>query len=552
MGKFFKFEKPDKQTAISYLLLFIAAATVIYYMLGPSEGYIHSDCVDTMIWSEATLDSGKLFSDTFNYPCLLPFGSAFFVLPFMAVFGFTMFAYRLAMLCFMIVLAIGIYFTARGLGWSKAYSRGAVCLEFIIVSSSTKLRELFWEHIIHYSLGAFLSFVLFALAFAFLKHFEAGGCSFKIKSEVGSENKKGLSKYEKYSVILGICLFLWTFFSAFDGVTTLALSSIPAIGAFALVILVDFKYKIISKENLSLFYVFIIITAATVIGMILFNIVSADISTSYGSAYSNIVNSDEWSNNILKFLKQWTSLLGADYETGAAVTSGKNILAAIKMAGSLVLFLTPVAALFMFPKINRNERIFTIFHWLMSGFVLYGYIFGNLSSVNWRLSPIVCSAVITDMIVWKAVWSAFDIKRGAVLLASLIAASSVITVCQIWSMPFNYGRNNDLHLAAELLEYNGLDYGYATYWNANILTLLSDGKVKVRDITIDDTEPKAGWLNCDKTWYEDQPGRDTYFVLLTESEYEDLSERNHVLLNNPKEIISESNWVVIVKDENIF
>ncbi|MCD8158642.1 MAG: hypothetical protein LUD77_07050 [Clostridiales bacterium] len=425
---------------------------------------------------------------------------------------------------------------------------------FIIVSSSTKLRELFWEHIIHYSLGAFLSFILFALAFAFLKHFENNGFSFKIKSETEGKKKKSddLPKYEKYTVILGVCLFLWAFFSAFDGLTTLALSSVPAIGAFALVILFDFKHKIVSKENLSLLYAFIIIAAATVIGTLFLNSASADISTAYGSAYSNIVNSDEWSNNLLKFLQQWTSLLGADYEIGGAITSGKNILAAIKMAGSLVLFLTPVAALFMFPKINRNERIFTIFHWLMSGFVLYGYIFGNLSSVNWRLSPIICSAIITDMIVWKAVWSAFNVKRGAVLLAALVAASGIVTTCQIWSMPFDYGRDNDLHKAVELLEKNGLDYGYATYWNANILTLLSSSKVKVRDVNIDEDEPRAGWLNSDGIWFEDQPDRDTYFFLLTQSEYESASERNHVILENAREIISEGNWVVVVKNENIF
>lgn len=546
----------DKSAVISFILLTAAAAAVVYYMLGPSEGYIHSDCLDTMTWAEAALESGKLFSGTFNYPCLLP-GAAFIMIPFMAVFGFTMLAYRLSMLFFMVLLCSAIYFVSRGLGWNKAYSRAAIALELIIVSSSAKLRELFWEHIIYYSLGIFLAFGLLAFVFAFMKHFEANGNSFKIPEVLNKKDKKDkkskeVHKYEKYSLILALCIFLWAFFAAFNGMTILTLTLMPVGAGLVFAVLFDFKHKIISKENLSACCSVGLIAAATVIGLVILKFVSEGIGAGYSSAYSNIVDKEEWSANLLKFIYQWSSLMGADYETGQAITKGANIIAAVKLAGGFILFLTPAAALFMLPKLNRNERIFIFFHWIMSAFVLYGYIFGSLSSVNWRLSPIVCSSVISSMIVWRAVWVGLNIKRGAVLLASLVAASAAVTAVQIWSMPADYGRDNNLHLAAELLENNGLDYGYATYWNANVLTLISNGKVKSRDIVITEDEPEKGWLNSDSLWYEDQPGRDTYFVLLTESEYDDLSEREADLLYNTREVIQESGWVVLVKDENIF
>ena len=133
-----------------------------------------------------------------------------------------------------------------------------------------------------------------------------------------------------------------------------------------------------------------------------------------------------------------------------------------------------------------------------------------------------------------------------------VIISCIITTGQIITMPSDYGRDDDHHKAIELLEANGLDYGYATYWNANILTLLSSSKVKARDIVIDGDDIQKGWLNTDTAWFEDQPGQDKYFVLLTNGEYDSAVERNHVILENTIDTIREGNWVILVKDRNIF
>ena len=529
--------KANKKNILAFSLVIIAFVTVIYYMHGPSEGYIHSDCVDTLTWANATVESGQLFSSTFCYPYLLPFGSTFLMYPFVAIFGFTMFAYRLAMLVFMIVFALAIYFCARGLGWSRNTGLIAVSVEFIIVSSSVKLRELFWEHIIHYSLGAFLAFVLMAFMFYFINNYKKNKYSFK---------------NSKKTVVFGVLVALWAFFSAFDGLTTLTLSTLPVLGAILLSIVFDTKNNIISKANKDMIVSFVIILVATVLGCGVLALITKDIDAGYGYAYSNIVEGGEWSNNALRFLEQWTTLLGADYEAGSAITSFKNILAAIKMAGSLVLFFTPVYAIFIYKRVVRSERSFIIFHWLMSGFILYGYVFGSLSSVIWRLSPIICSAIIVNIIVWKYLWSTVNLKRSAVIVSLLVVLSGVVTFGQIWAMPADYGRDNDQHQVVKYLEENGLNYGYATYWNANILTLISSSKVKVRDINLDNDQPVKGWLNTDKAWYDAQPNQDKYFVLLTNSEYDDKVSKNHSILDNTSETLRYGNWVILVKDNNIF
>lgn len=532
-----KAEKTDYKTIFSHILLAVAFITVIYYMLGPSEGYIHSDCVDTMTWAAATAESGKIFSPTFCYPYLLPFGSTFLVYPFMKIFGFTMFTYRLSMLVFMFLFTTALYFTLRGMKWNKNLCLVTVALELITVSSSGKLRELFWEHIIHYSLGAFLAFALLALTFAFIKFYE--------KNDFSLKNSKRV-------IILAVCMALWSFFSAFDGVTTLALSSVPVVGALLIEVLMDNRNRIVSRKNKGMALSALIIIIATALGGLVLKAATLDISANYGGAYTNIVNSEEWSGNLLNFLRHWTSLLGADYRTGESITKGANILAAIKMAASLMLIAVPVYPLIAGKKFTRNERIFVYYHWIMTAFILYGFIFGSLSGVNWRLSPIACSAIVVNIAVWKKLWTNTDTKRLSVLVSSLVVLSCGITVGQIIAMPSDYGRDNDIHKAMELLEENGLDYGYATYWNANIITLLSSSRVKVRDVNIDEPEPRKGWLNSDNAWFEDQPGQEKYFFLLTNGEYDSAVERNHVILENTIDTIREGNWVILVKDRNIF
>ncbi len=521
---------------VSIIFLLIAVFTVVYYMLGPSEGYLHSDCVDTMTWAWASVESGKLFSESFCYPYLLPFGGTFFVYPFVKLFGFTMFAYRFSMLMFTAALAAAVYFTARGMQWSRNTAFFAVGLELIILSSSNKLRELFWEHIIHYSLGALLAFVLLALTLVLIKRCEYKG--FNIKGD-------------KRLIALSVLVFLWSFFSTFNGVTTLALSTIPVVGALFIEVLIDTERKIFSKENRGIFIAFIIIIVSTLLGAVLFKALSEGIETGYGNASSVISDSSEWSGNLMKFLQHWSSLLGADYKAGKSITDKENIFAAIKLAGSLLIFLVPVYALFIYNKFNRYEKIFLLFHWLMTAFVLYGYVLGNLSSVNWRLSPIIPSALMVNVCVWKTLFQDVSLKRFSFLLSALVICSGLVTVGQILNMPSDYGRDNDHHKAIELLEKNGLNYGYATYWNANILTLLSSSSVEVRDVNVDLEYPRKGWLNTDNLWYEDQPNQDRYFFLLSNSEYDDLTERNHVVLEDTIGVIREGNWVILVKDRNL-
>lgn len=79
-------------------------------------------------------------------------------------------------------------------------------------------------------------------------------------------------------------------------------------------------------------------------------------------------------------------------------------------------------------------------------------------------------------------------------------------------------RDIDLPGLASYLQANGLTYGYATYWNAGAVSVLSDEHVLVRQIVLDSALPMPmRFLSADR-WYNADTWKGETFLLLTQDE----------------------------------
>ena len=105
-------------TALSLLGISGVFLLISYYIIFVSDGYLHSDYTDTILWAQATSDSGKLISDGFLYAALLPFGGNLLMLIFMPFFGYSMTTHTLGMLLFLLLVVISAVWFCRGLGYS--------------------------------------------------------------------------------------------------------------------------------------------------------------------------------------------------------------------------------------------------------------------------------------------------------------------------------------------------------------------------------------------------------------------------------------------------
>ena len=161
-----------KNAVLPILILLLGVGTVIYYITGPAEGYMTSDCTDSLNWAYETFVSGKLIGDNFYYAAILPFGGNLIFLPYIALFGYSMKAQILGLCTLALLLAAAAYYMARGFGLSRIASASTVTLVLLIMSSSAKLREIMWEHIFYYNLGILFFCVGFGLA---VRIFSEGG-----------------------------------------------------------------------------------------------------------------------------------------------------------------------------------------------------------------------------------------------------------------------------------------------------------------------------------------------------------------------------------------
>ena len=119
-------------------LFLLSLGILLYYIIGPSRGFFHSDCADSILWANATVESGKVFSEDFHYAALLPFGASLWMVPAVAVFGLSMRAQIFSMSVFAILFVAVLAFFFRSMRWSWKWTAAAVFSASILFFSASK------------------------------------------------------------------------------------------------------------------------------------------------------------------------------------------------------------------------------------------------------------------------------------------------------------------------------------------------------------------------------------------------------------------------------
>lgn len=534
--------------AVPPLLLLAAAALVIYYILCPSKGEFHADCTDTIYWAKATFDSGKLISPDFTYACLLPFGGSLLMLIFMPFFGLSMTTHMLGMLLFFLLLTLGLCWMLREMHFSKGWVCGGAAIFLTLLCASKKLREIFWGHTIYYSLGILFLFVGMALLFR-LQNLTA--------------LRKNDKKLRTHKIITFAVFLVFFMLCCTDQISAITIFALPMMAGIFLERLLDRRTPFCSKRNGKSLILLLALGAAMVAGMKLSALWADGVTGGYADAYSNWTAQSEWLGHIQGLPLAWMNLLGLEDIGGENLMSGKSIVNLIRMGTAILLAALPIAATCCYPKYKgtsgRQMHILLWAHWAVSALVLVGYICGALSAANWRLSPIVCtSAIVSIAFLHWAIAKRTPMQRMAMVLCIPVICFCTISAWNVVKLPRDAEKVNVQYQLAEMLEEQGLDYGYATFWRANSVTVISDDAVKVRSVSVDETNGVTKYYyQTAAEWYTAQPDQDKYFLLLDSGEYDTLVSRGDALLSETTLSFSWTDsyggqYQVLVFDHNIF
>ena len=516
--------------AILALIPMIAAINLaLYYIYGPGEGFFHSDCTDTLYWANAAIEGNGIFDDQYNYAALLPFSTVWIMQPLIRIFGFGMTAHNLGMAIFALIFAGSIYFCARSAKISHLWSSVSVFAVFMILSCSEKLREMMWGHTIYYSLGLVLLFFIIG---------------FGLKLIDALENKKWIAAGVWGALLLGMSMG-----SATDGMQIIVLTVLPAMAAIVAERIFDGGATLISKKTTPAIMSVAVIGAGTLIGLEILKTITRDgaIRAGYAAGYSGWSEVSAWLTNAQKFVNHYFSLLGINMEKNAPLFDGESLPYFFRIAIGIILIVMPVVILCLYGKLkSRGVKVMVWAHFVLTAVVMFGYICGELSAANWRLTPILGSAALLTVCGLRDLVSDIGLlpkeeteradepteeivkKPDAKIVISRICAcvlavtilSSYVFAKEIKEIPADYGMDNTNHRLAEFLVSEGLEYGYATFWYSQAITVLTNSEVRVRNMEVKDGRGVIGrHYQSSKNWYNDQDGVEEYFVILSASEY---------------------------------
>ena len=476
-----------------------ALATVIYYLIFPSAEFFHSDCTDTILWAQASYDGGALFNPDFGYAAMLPFGGTMLMIPFIGIFGVSMTTHHIGMVLFTMLFFASAWFLCRSLKFSLPTSFSAVGVLALILCSSAKLREIFYEHVIYYSIAAAIIFVLLSLLIRFREQLGENASTVKLTAVV-------------------FATVIFSALSALDGMQVIATGILPVLFAAVLEIFLEKNRKLLDKENRKSVYFCMICGAATVIGMWLLTVLSNGVTAGYAGAFSQYADMNEWLSNLGKFPEHWFSLFGVDAAYGMGIFSVESVINIIRIAASVIIAIVPVIALIFYKKFDYASKVLILSHYGVSAVIMFGYIFGILSAANWRLSPMICTGVMVCFAAFRAAKPHVLAVRFSVIAACVLVLMSGISVKTIAQMDKNGIENNEKYRLSKVLEENGLEYGFATFWNSQAITVLSDSRVKVANTDINENGIAPCYYQTNSNWFAEQEGIDKYFVLASDYE----------------------------------
>lgn len=529
------------EIALCVLLLLLTVGILGYYVSGPALAALHADCTDSLLWAQASLESGTILSEDFSYAALLPFGGSLWMVPILQVFGYGITAYVLSQIVFVLIFVASAFFLLRTFRFGRAAAAGGTFCLSMLLSGSQKLLEIMWGHVIYYSLSILFWMLLLAFTVRLMD------CLKKWRLR---------EKLPKRAVFNAVCLLFLCIGCATDGFQMISVSVIPMAAALAALVLFE-KGSLVGGKAVKRYAVAAVMVIGTGIGLVLLSVITGfgKIQAPYESGYSAWDYPKEWTDNLLALIPHFVKLFGVDVKGREPLFKLDSIIHMIRILCLVVILASPALMLIRYGKLRRNrEKVALWSYWVVTAVILFAFIFGMLNSANWRLTPILGAAIVMTLLYLRELFHGGEAeKRISVLLTCLLLLVACVNARNIMKMPARVSENEHWQLA-QVLASKGYDRGYATFWNANDVTLLSDSAVQVSSVKIDEGELVVYNYQNRKSDFDDQPGQEDYFLLLEKTEYDSLQGGDYwKWLNQTRSLIDQFeyyDYVILVYDGN--
>jgi hypothetical protein len=367
-------------------------------------------------------------------------------------------------------------------------------------------------------------------------------------------DRKDKTAYKAFlMILLGIVLFLPLLGSVrMDMILTLPLAATIVIFYF---LESDQKVSEVLKNKRCIIAV-IVIMLAVVAGFLCYRRLGAMYWSESKGTYLKMDKYTGLWYSIGQFVNNLTIIFGN--VEGAVFLSFPGLSKFINYFYALVLvFVIPTAALVRFPKHeNRFTRFLILYTWISNLSVAGVFIACNQWAPRYLLT-----IYLDDILLFAVLLSEYMKKRE--FLTALCAGLIVALYCSVCHVYFwgHYKDKIGTDPSKELisfLEENDLHYGYASFWNASVNTVLSGGEVEILplwDYAANGSQRQAynpsdyrSWLN-NENWYDPATHPGKSFMLLKNNADKDEAARAEWIEKNGDD--PNNPWVDTTPPETI-
>lgn len=532
--------KLDRNKIISLVVFLIGVVAVLYYIMIAQKVEFDSDFTDTVIWAKAMLTGNGLFDKTMYYAYTLPFGGSLLMAPFVAIFDVSYTAHVLGFILFFIIFVVALYKFMRKISFSVNESLVAVGLVLIMSLATKEIRMTMWGHVIHYSLG----FLFVVIGLTLFSKIDVEKINIQKKNNGAASSVKDKLNGSVWLLILGV----FTLLCCTNGLTIILFYVVPLFGAIVIERFIDTDSELLCKINFNTCILVIICGALGMLGFVVSKFMQRDVITVYDNMFKTIPMWQHWVWDITERVRTFLMCFCGEVSGDVAMESFSGVRIMYMALVGFVIIFVPFIAGISYKKIdNKNMRIFLLSYYVLLFATLFVFDFSVARGTAHRLAGLYMTAVTVTVV--YMIWLVRDVKlqRFGYLLAFILAGASLFCLYGTASLR---GENRYSKLT-RVLEENNLKYGYAEYWSAQVTTVLSNNRVEVASVFInEDGSVEKQEYNTFENQFSEREDAEKYFVFLSSWEYETVKD---TIGKDSSEVIQfDDDGYIMVFDNNIF
>ena len=510
-----------KNKNIKYSLLFILLIIWILFLNNYIQYLLNSDISSELVLSNLLNQEKRFFSNNWYYSA--EFRVLYMQLIFTPLFFLTNnwhLVRILGTLIGMLLLLLSYYF------FSKQFDLKNYCFFSLLILAPISY--------VYFDIVLVGSFYTFYLMITFI--------SLGLVVLYTKKDNKSKNIFFALNCVLAI-------FSGMAGLRQLLILYLPlCLTTFIMLLMYKRNISKLKEFNYSIhIFVFsIIITLFAIIGYI---INSKILSKLYDFMQYNNIHFTEFSFEKLQLIiNGWLEVFG--YQINGNLFSLKSI--SFNLICMLLIFFIIYSVYIVIKNRNRNTYIqnFIVFYFLISVMLIsVFYVITDMDYSTRYLLPI--SVMFIPVISLGTTYIDNNFFKKLVLVITIIC-SFLVSILIYTEVAHNSktSKNNELITISNILLENNYYNGYATYWNANVLTELSNGEISVWNVVLD--ENNILQLDGVYTWLQEKSHKttvpkDKIFILLYNEEKE-----NSIILNskNNFNILYDSNSFLVLGFNN--